>query len=500
MNQKNDSASSHDRQSIQSIIPENPDGSGYLLEWLRLLLDSGKAEAFASWRQILGTALEAWDLIEAERLVIELAQHELAVLGQAHLHMGRGALLAKKDQWNAALQQMKSATVLFERTDDIQGRCWALLSVGNLYDDFGDWKQAALTYREVIDLFHRAGNPYGEAQAFVNLGTALYNQSDWRAATEAFRKSLDVFLDVNDVASAAIALSGLGHVLTELGEYQQAVECYETSLQIFAEANNIAGEISSLNNLGRVYDSAGELDRAVTMYEQSLQKAMVQGDLHSQAIALDNLGVSLGGLHRHEESISAHERALAIFQDLGDRPSESASLNHLGLALSKIRDYERAERFFSESLLLKRNLGDERGVISVMVNLAELHLVQEHWERTKEYCEEAVRIIGNQPFFEPLAITSFLIGLCHWEAGDRTSAFDDFSSAIRLAWDFNSALGQRVNRSIVRHFQAMEQRDVRTDFAGSIEILAQRVRHGRGAHRTAAAEYLLSLSNSSMEH
>jgi tetratricopeptide (TPR) repeat protein len=457
-----------------------PEADDYLVERLYTGLDSGEPKSLPLWRQSLGRALENWNLSLAQRLIMELRRHELGVLGQAHLRMGRGGLLAKQHYWNEALEELKKAESLFAETDDHVGRCWALLSLGNLYDDFGVWKQAAQVYQEVIALYQKMGDQYGEAQALVNLGTALYNQSNWKEAAEAFKRSLDIFVEVNDVSSAAMSLSGLGHVLTELGEYEQAIECYEASLEIFSEEKNVTGEVSTLSNLGRVYDNAGKMDKAIEMYQQSLERAVGQGDLRSQAIALDNMGVSLSGLKRYAESKTAHERSLAIFQELGDRSSESASLNHLGLVNTKTEEYALAEDYFSKSLAIKRELGDQRGLVSVLINFAEMRLAQGRWDEMKRLCDEAIEAIGDQPFHEPQAIATFLIGIWHFESDNAETGVKHFARAIAMAWNFNASLGQRVNRSVVRHIKTMSRIGKIKDGMAVIEAVMEKTRRAIG--------------------
>lgn len=467
-----------------------PGANEYLVERLYTGLDSGEPTTLSLWRQSLGKALENWNLGLAQRLIMELRRHEMDVLGQAHLRMGRGGLLAKQHLWNEALEEMKRADSLFAETDDHRGRCWALLSLGNLYDDFGDWKQAAQVYDEAITLYQEMEDQFGEAQALVNLGTALYNQSDWDKAAQAFKRSLDIFVEVNDISSAALSLSGLGHILTELGEYEQAIECYEASFEIFSEEKNLTGEISTLNNLGRVYDNAGKMEKAIEMYQQSLEKAVGQGDLRSQAIALDNMGVSLSGLKRYAESKTAHERSLAIFRELGDRSSESASLNHLGLVNTKMEEYALAGDYFSESLAIKRDLGDQRGLVSVLINFAEMHLAQGRWDEMKRLCDEAIEVIGDQPFHEPQAIVTFLTGIWYFESGNIESAIKHFARAIAIAWNFNSSLGQRVNRSVIRHIKTMGRVGKIKDGKAAIEAIVEKTKQAIGKEHPEGVNHL----------
>ena len=129
----------------------------------------------------------------------------------------------------------------------------------------------------------------------------------------------------------------------------------------------------------------------------------------------------------------------------------------MGLVSTKTEEYEQAENYFTESLVIKRDLGDQRGLVSVLINFAEMHLVQQHWEDMFRLCSEAIEVIGNQPFHEPLAIASFLMGIWHFKSGDIEAAARQFAQAIAIAWNFNSVLGQRINRSIARHIKTMSQ-------------------------------------------
>ena len=124
----------------------------YLIERLYTGLASGEPVTLHLWRQSLGKALENWNLGLVQRRLMELRRHDLNVLGQAHLRMGRGGLLAKQHYWNDALEEMKKAENLFAKTDDHLGRCWTLLSLGNLYDRD---QLAMYIFKQEVFFFHK---------------------------------------------------------------------------------------------------------------------------------------------------------------------------------------------------------------------------------------------------------------------------------------------------------------------------------------------------------
>jgi tetratricopeptide (TPR) repeat protein len=124
-----------------------PAAEDFLLELLHQSIAAAQPAAMSRWRHYLAKALEAWNLSLAIRLLKELARHDLDTLGQAHLRMGRGGLLFKRDQWPEALAELEEAERLFAETEDTTGRYWVLMTLGNLYSD------GSLGFRGVDEVF-----------------------------------------------------------------------------------------------------------------------------------------------------------------------------------------------------------------------------------------------------------------------------------------------------------------------------------------------------------
>ena len=72
-------------------------------------------------------------------------------------------------------------------------------------------------------------------------------------------------------------------------------------------------------------------------------------------------------------------------------------------------------------------------------------------------CDEALKVIGDQPFHESQAIATFLIGVCHCENGLFELATKQFARSIVIAWNFNPILGERIDRAIVSQIKALQQ-------------------------------------------
>jgi len=423
------------------------------------MLGLNNSNVLKEWRRLFGVALENWDLPLASNLLSELRRRDLGITGKAHSHLGQAGLLLKRAEWQQAHRELLLADQFFSRSDDPIGWSWALLSLGSIYSDQGEWSKALTVLQKAADLYRKRNDQYGEAQVLVNIGTAYYAQSLWSVATATYQKSLDIFVEAGDSLSAAMCLGGLGDILTDLGNYDEAIECYETCLEIFTEANNIGGRISTLNNLGRVWDSVGKTERAIEHYEKSIYLGQEYGDLHGQATALDNLGVSLNLRKRYIDAVKAHKQALEIFRSLGSLTNASASLNHLGNVCRNLAEYQQAEIYFQEAITIKISLQDQRGLASVMVNLALLYVSQNKWSEVKRIALEIQDDDSFKQFDEPLATSEYLLGYCNVKSNDFDSARNRFSKALVQSWMFNPAFGQRIGKSIMNMIHSIEKQN-----------------------------------------
>lgn len=137
-----------------------PTSTGYLLELLHHHLQSDWPGGLTNWRKQLGDALETWDVSLTQRLLVELAHQELDIRGQAHLHMRRGGLLARQEQWSEALDKLETTEKLFAQTEDVVGHRWVLLTQGNPYSNQSDWGKAHAAYRQAATLFQEQEDVY----------------------------------------------------------------------------------------------------------------------------------------------------------------------------------------------------------------------------------------------------------------------------------------------------------------------------------------------------
>src|SRR5690606_17558493 len=103
-----------------------------------------------------------------------------------------------------------------------------------------------------------------------------------------------------------------------------------------------------------------------------------------------------------------HEQCLSIYLGLEDRFGASASLNHLGIVQRGRKQYEAAQAYFDESVIIKREINDQRGLASVLINLALLHISQDNWQEVKPLTEEVVTLAEETQADEPLATAHML--------------------------------------------------------------------------------------------
>src|SRR5690606_38255001 len=116
------------------------------------------------------------------------------------------------------------------------------------------------------------------------------------------------------------------------------------------------------------------------------------------------------------------------------------------------KQYEAAQAYFDESVIIKREIKDQRGLASVLINLALLRISQDRWQEVKPLAEESATLAEETQADEPLATAHMLLGLVNQTLyGDTLITAYHYSQAVAIAWEYHPITGQRINRAILRH-------------------------------------------------
>ncbi len=272
----------------------------------------------------------------------------------APAHQNLAAMLQRRGQWTAAIEEMKTVRQLrpeqfevlaalghlLQKSEKVEeaieayraalrirpGVLELLSNLGNALKDHDELKEAIEIFRQVVAMAP------GSAVGWSHLGNALLADRQWEAARKAYQEAIardanfaDAFgnlaaalraqgnpAEAESACRKAIALRPdfpeayltLGGVLLQQAKPLEARAAFEHAIKLrpdYAEA---------YVNLGCVLKDCALMDEAIATFQKAIE-------LHPDAVhAYGNLGNALGDCGKPEESVRLYRRALELWPDL----------------------------------------------------------------------------------------------------------------------------------------------------------------------------------------
>ncbi|MGD9816582.1 MAG: hypothetical protein AB7Q23_11810 [Hyphomonadaceae bacterium] len=409
------------QQAIYEALAEQADQIAELQRRLETLTgdaDPGIGAIFADAR----VALAAGRLTDADRLLAEVAQRDLAAIQQADAEAERrrlraGETIASRGQVAFVQADYLGAAAHYARAAEIAPQpaveaVWryrfeqarAVSEQGYRFVEAERLVQAAALFEDVVlPLATRETRPDGWARTLYYLGWVrirLGERGDNDALTLAERDLLsaaETYSVLGDRPGEARALRALAWLhLTQgrrgggtdglersISESQSALALIdrETSPSDWAATQNTLGFAYSL--LGTRGDAAA-LERAVAAYEAALTVRTREADPEGWAGTQINLGAVFGVLAgrgapgAYERAVEAYEAALSVMTRDIDPNNWAIAQNNLGIALRGLGArgapgaFERAIAAFEAALEVRTRDEDPGGWAQTMDNLGDV--------------------------------------------------------------------------------------------------------------------------------
>jgi len=156
-----------------------------------------------------------------------------------------------------------------------------------------------------------------------------------------------------------------------LGDFEAARADLETALTLAQKGGDRREAWQLLLDLGRLW-AARDYVRSGDYFRRALTLARVLDDPAALAHSLNRVGNWHLNMDEPHEALSCHKEALAVFEHLGDVRAVAETCDLLGVAYALSDDQLKGVSHFERSVALFRELGDRRGLVSCLINLAEL--------------------------------------------------------------------------------------------------------------------------------
>ncbi|MEI6045549.1 MAG: tetratricopeptide repeat protein [Chloroflexota bacterium] len=164
--------------------------------------------------------------------------------------------------------------------------------------------------------------------------------------------------------------------------------------------------------------------------------------LEVRARSLNGGGILSRNLGNYPLAIKLLEESLALQQQLHNLPGQAQTLNSLGTVAYYQTNYRQALRYYEESLTLQRLTGNTRGIMVVLVNIA--NILQDHEGRYAEaqtYLEESKFRFQELGEKRGLAYVLLGLGTVQGYQGFFVQAYEHIGQSIALFEEINDKYG-----------------------------------------------------------
>jgi tetratricopeptide (TPR) repeat protein len=301
----------------------SPDEARALYEKGLAMLGQADAPARMDALHNLGDVLEqAGKTDEASQFFVEMLGlawkfDNLNKAGAAYARLARGQ--RKLGKYDAAMEHLRRAHELFERSRDDRGIASTLDDMGRVHWLRGGYSQALEFHRQALTIRRALGDRRSIALSLANIGRVHHDSGNFKAAIAQFREALDLRRDIGDLVGIVQSLCDLGGVHAEDGNHDAAIE-------LLNEARGLAQEIGDKLALAEVLSRSGEVKGAMgrggeAVKDLSDAKALAGGLGDRVALAvthqrLAQVQLQLGNLEAAD--VEAHA-AVAVSQSVGLR-------------------------------------------------------------------------------------------------------------------------------------------------------------------------------------
>jgi len=165
---------------------------------------------------------------------------------------------------------------------------------------------------------------------------------------------------------------------------QMKKPAFKTEVQADPLRESLQEEAIELFKSGN-YDGAGE------KWYYLAEAARNAGDLSQEAMAMQNMGTSLVNLDQLEQAFACYDRALQLAEQAEDNNAQIDSYLSLKWLFHEVGALSNAVRCLEHVVDLVVQTGDNVGLCSALLELGQLHLMQEDWKAAAERLEASLK-------------------------------------------------------------------------------------------------------------
>lgn len=315
-----------------------------------------------------------------------------------------------------------------------------LVTLGDLYEGFGEFKPAENAYRKVVREVTKVGIENCEngrksvSKSWLGLGHVAWQRGDFEAAEWAFQRVRELISDRAELYEIdESAGRGLARVAWHRGDYGQARVLAATSLVAAKVRGDSDGHAESLWLLGEIARMLGHGGDARRFYMESL--TIYRAEELPAGIARNLL--SMAQLARYQknfvEAAQLYRQALGRYESRGDRRGQGHCYNGLGDVARFEKRFDDARKNYGRALDIYQGIGARYDVAVVYANLGLTAISLVDIEGAQKFISAARDIVADDDYPYLLAGIEYNLALVEALLGQDEESSVTLEKVLALA-------------------------------------------------------------------
>ena len=263
--------------------------------------------------------------------------------GLAYAYKNAGIGYFNQGLYADAINQYKSALVIFELLKDKKGIANINSNMGNVYYIQGEDYKALALYIKSLKIAQELGDKLRIATATGNIGAVyMMKRATYYKALEYNLKALKIGASINDKNTIGTSSVNIGDIYLDQGKNEAALDYYEKSLKAFEGTENFS---SSLLSIGKVYFKKRDYTSAIKFFQQAHDYATKIDAKLDVANSLIELGKAYEKSKDYKTSLAKYKEAEILTSKLGATEKIKYSYEGLANSYNSMADFKNAFKY-----------------------------------------------------------------------------------------------------------------------------------------------------------
>jgi CHAT domain-containing protein len=206
-----------------------------------------------------------------------------------------------------------------------------LRTEGELAFQKGKYSEALDKLKQALNLYQKTNLPEKQVEILNLIGSVYGGLSNHEKMKESYQNALNLSREIKNRQEEGIALNGISDVYYQQSKYQKSLEFIQQALKLCSNSSNLKCKALSLRNMGNSYMALLQKEKGLKYSNEALVLYKSMGDHYGEAKTLGDIALVYSWiLNKRQEAIEYYNRALQLYKTVGNRNGEASTLMAIG--------------------------------------------------------------------------------------------------------------------------------------------------------------------------